>query len=175
MGVILSCISPTPYPAMMRLALLFASLLALGCSSEQMDILSHPLDSGGSLDQQLSRSSATVVLAIDPTDFVTCGSHVSRWMEWGRKNPGRLSVVLTRIPDEADRKQLLLYRIRPDAVLKRSQAADRLPTPYEYLVANGRIVFSEQVSAGSPESPLLKAMETGQVAALLKSRSAHVR
>lgn len=86
----------------------------------------------------------------------------------GPAEPGAVSLVLTRAPGEAERRQLLLFRVVPDAVLATNRGYERVHTPYEYLVADGKIVLSEQVPVGSPESPLLEAFERGQVAGLLK-------
>lgn len=156
---------------MTRLLLLVVLLLFAACGRSGADILRHPLVTGGTLEDRVSSEAASVVLVIDAADIATCGNPISRWMEWGHRNPGRLSLVLKQIPDEAARRQLLLYRLQPAAVLSPSRAAERLPTPYEYLVEHGRVVFSQQVPAGTPESPLLVAMEEGQVATLLKPRS----
>lgn len=90
-------------------------------------------------------------------------------MEWDRRNPNQLAVVLTRPPTPEDRRQLLLFRITPDAVLKPTRKFQHVPTPYEYLISDGKVVLSEQVPEGTPESPLLKAFEEGRVAALLRS------
>jgi hypothetical protein len=144
-------------------------VLAAGCGATETNILNYPVASGGTLAQYVPKQSPSVILLLDPADVVVCGNHISRWTEWDRRNPGRLSIVLTRPPSEADRRQLLLFRVRPAAVLGTSRRYARVPTPYEYLVADGNVVLSEQVPVGSPESPLLKAFEQGQVAALLSS------
>jgi hypothetical protein len=149
--------------------------LVAGCGAPETSILNYPVASGGSLAQHVSRQSPSVILLLDPADIVVCGNHVSRWMDWDRRNPGRLSLVLTRAPSEAERRQLLLFRIVPDAVLATDHGYARVSTPYEYLVADGSIVLSEQVPVGSPESPLLRAFERGQVAALLKPGPRHLR
>jgi hypothetical protein len=151
------------------------AMLATGCRTPETNILNYPVASGGTLMQHVSRQSPSVILLLAPADIVVCGNHISRWMEWDRQNPGRLSIVLTRAPSEVDRRQLLLFRIKPDVVLGTSQRYARVPTPYEYLVAEGRIVLSQQVPVGSPVSPLLEAFEKGQVAALLRSGARHVR
>jgi hypothetical protein len=149
------------------------TVLGAGCGVPETDILRYPVESGGTLAQHVSRELPSVVLMLDPADIVVCGNHISRWMEWGRTNPGRLSIVLTRPPGAADRRQLLLFRVHPDAVLGRTSKYARVPTPFEYLIADGSVVLSEQVPVGSPESPLLIALERGQVAALLNAR--HLR
>lgn len=150
-------------------------MLATGCSAPETNILNYPVASGGILMQHVSRQSPVVILLLDPTDIVVCGNHISRWMEWDRRNPGRLSIVLTRAPSEVDRRQLLLFRIKPDVVLSTSRRYASVPTPYEYLMVDGRIVLSEQVPVGSPVSPLLEMFEQGQVAALLRSGPSHLR
>lgn len=163
-------------PAQGRGALLAVlAMLATGCGSPETNILNYPVVSGGTLMQHVSGQSPSVILLLDPADIVVCGNHISRWMEWDRRNPGRLSIVLTRTPSEVDRRQLLLFRIEPDVILGTSRRHARIPTPYEHLVADGRIVLSAQVPVGSPESPLLKVFEEGQVAALLKSGPRHLR
>jgi hypothetical protein len=151
-------------------------VLFLGsCASPERNILKYPLASGGTVGQNLPSRSPAVVLLIDPADIVVCGNHISRWLEWDRRNPGQLAIILTEPPTPDARRQLLLFRIRADGVLRRSRGFERVPTPYEYLVSHGRVVLSEQVPAGTPESPLLKAFERGQVAALLKSDNAHLQ
>jgi hypothetical protein len=152
-----------------RRALVAVATLAASCSPPETNVLNYPVASGGTLVQHVSRQSPSVILLLDPADIVVCGNHISRWMEWDRRNPGRLSIVFTRAPSEADRRQLLLFRIKPDVVLGTSRGYTRIPTPYEYLVVDGSVVLSEQVPVGSPESPLLRAFEEGQVAALLQS------
>lgn len=155
--------------------LIALATLVVGCGAPETNILNYPVVSGGSLAQHVSRQSPSVILLLDPADVVVCGNHISRWMEWDRRNPGRLSLVLTRAPGEAERRQLLLFRIEPDAVLATNRGYARVHTPYEYLVADGRIVLSEQVQVGSPESPLLEAFERGQVAGLLKPGPRNLR
>ncbi len=145
------------------------AVLAAGCSAPETNILNYPVASGGTLAQHVTAQAPSVILLLDPSDIVVCGNHISRWLEWERRNPGRVLLVLTRAPSEADRKQLLLFRIKPDAVLGTPRGYARVPTPYEYLAADGKIVLSEQVPVGAPESPLLKVFEQGQVAALLQS------
>lgn len=156
----------------MRHVLMAAAVLLAGCAAPETDILKHPLVSGETLAQRLPPRSPAVALLIDPADIVLCGNHISRWMEWDRRNPGHLAVVLTRPPTEPERKQLVLFRVRTDAVLRKTRRFEPVPTPYEYLVSDGTVVLSEQVAPGSPESPLLRAFEGGQAAALL-SRSTH--
>ena len=134
-------------------------LLMAGCSSAELDILSHPLTSGGTLSDRAGAANRAVVLLIRPSDSFTCGNHISRWMDWGRRHPGRFLLVFSRAPTEAERKQLLLLRIRPDAVLASSRTASRGATPYEYLISDSRVVHRGQVQPGVPESPLLIAME----------------
>lgn len=158
-----------------RIQLMVLAVLAASCGAPETNILNYPVASGGTLVQYVPRQSPSVILLLDPADIAVCGNHVSRWMEWERRNPGRLSIVLTRTPSEVDRRQMLLFRINADAVLRASGKHAGVPTPYEYLVADGRIVLSEQVPVGSPESPLLRVFEQGQVAALLKSGPRHLR
>jgi len=145
-------------------------LILAGCVSPESNITMYPVTSGGTLGQHLESRSSAVVLVLDPADLVVCGNHVSRWMEWGREHPGQLLIVLSKVPSQADRKQLLLFRVRHDAVLQGSRKFARITTPHEYLVENGQVVLSEPVPVGSPESPLLKALERGQVAGMAKSR-----
>jgi hypothetical protein len=152
-----------------RLGVTAVVVLAAGCGAPETNILDYPVASGGTLAQHVARQSPSVILLLDPADIVVCGNHISRWMEWERRNPGRLSIVFTHPVSEADRRQLLLFRVQPDVVLGTSREYARVPTPYEYLVADGKVVLSEQVPVGSPESPLLEAFEQGQVAALLSS------
>ncbi len=159
----------------MRLVAGVVGLLLLGCISPETDLLEQPLTSGETLEARLPPLSPAVVLLFEPADLAVCGNHISRWMEWDRNHPGRLLIVLTRSPGPAERKQLLLFRVRPDAILRRSRRSGPIHTPSEYLIANGEVVLSEQVPAGSPESPILEAFERGQVAGLLKSGRTHVR
>lgn len=140
-----------------RLALIL--LLSVGCSSPEFDILSHPLASGGMLGDRVPAADRSVILLVRPSDAFTCGNHISRWMEWGRRHPGRFLLVFSRAPNPVEQKQLFLYRIRPDAVLGSSRTAGQTDTPYEYLVAGGRVAASERVQPGVPETRLLALME----------------
>lgn len=158
-----------------RAVLCALAALTAGCSAPETNILNYPVASGGTLAQHVAAQSPSVILLVDPSDIVVCGNHISRWLEWERRNPGRVSLVLTRAPSEADRKQLLLFRIKPDVVLGTMKGYARVPTPYEYLVSDGNVVLSQQVPVGSPESPLLKVFEQGQVAALLESGPRNLR
>lgn len=133
-------------------------LLLAGCSSRDADILSQPVASGGTLADHASQDSS-VILLIRPSDSFTCGNHISRWQEWGRKHPGRFLLVFTREPTDRERKQLLLYRIRSDAVLAAGRASDKSRTPYEYLITNRRVARAALVEPGVPETPLLSMME----------------
>lgn len=146
-------------------------LLLLACSHPEPDVLAHPLDSGGTLADRLSPQDSVVVLVIRPSDAFTCGSHISRWMEWGRTRRGQFLLVFSRPPAPAERRQPLLHRLRPDAVLASSRGAARTPVPHEYLITQRRVVISHAVQPGIPESPLLIAMEQGRVAELVHRRS----
>lgn len=156
-------------PHWQRVGLAAVVALSAGCSAPETNILNYPVVAGGTLAKHIAPQSPSVILLFDPSDIVVCGNHISRWLEWERRHPGQVFLVLTRAPSEADRKQLLLFRIKPDAVLGTARGYARVSTPYEYLVADGTIVLSEQVPVGIPESPLLNVFEQGQVAALLKS------
>jgi hypothetical protein len=143
----------------MRICRAALFLLLIGCSPAELDILSHPLASGGTVADRKGEADRAVALLIRPSDVFTCGNHISRWLDWGREHPGRFLLVFSREPTEAERKQLRLFRIRPDATLVPSRAASRQAVPREYLISEGRVVRTGQVEPGVPESPLLIAME----------------
>lgn len=159
----------------MRLVVGVVALVLLGCVSPETNLLEYPLTSGETLEEHLPALSPAVALLFEPADLDVCGNHISRWMEWDRTHPGHLLIVLTKIPTAAERKQLLLFRINPDGVLRRSRGFEPIPTLSEYVIADGEVVLSKQVPAGSPESPILIAFERGQVASLLKAGRTHVR
>lgn len=143
--------------------------LAMGaCSPADARLESWPLESGGTIAGMAPAQEQVVVLLVAPSDFFRCANHISRWLEWSRSHPGRFRLVYTRPPTEGEGRQLSPYRVRVDATLRRTRAEPPGGTPYELLLSRGNVVYASRVSPGMPDSPLLRAMEEGQVEELLQ-------
>jgi hypothetical protein len=155
----------------MRFAHVILVLVGIAaCSPDTTDVLAQPLVDGGTLADRADHAAFNAVLLIRPGDAFTCGNHISRWMEWGRKKPGQFLLVFDRPPTEDEQKQLTLLRVRPDAVLAKSRARSRPSGPYEYIIQDNHIIASHRVEPGTPETQLLKTVEQGRVAELLQGR-----
>lgn len=156
----------------MRFVLVMIGLVAsAACSPGELDVLSQPLADGGTLADRVDSGKFTAVLVIRPEDAFTCGNHISRWVEWGRRHPGRFLLVFDRPPTEIEQKQLTLLRLRPDAILATGRARSRRGGPYEYIIRANQVVASHPVEPGTPETPLLNAVEQGRIAELLQGRA----
>jgi hypothetical protein len=156
----------------MRLTGVVTILIALAaCTPGKPDILAQPLAGGGTLADRVDGVPFSAVLLIGPGDAFTCGNHISRWMEWGRKHPGRFLLVFDRSPTELEQQQLTLLRVRPNAVLAPGRARSRQLEPHEYIIRDRQVVVSHPVEPGTPETPLLKAVEEGRLAELVQGRT----
>ena len=110
-----------------------------------------------------------VVMIAKPSDVFTCGNNISRWMEWARHHPGQFSLVFDRPATPVELRQLVPFRIQPAGILAGAPRGYGTG-PEEFLVSQGQVVLTQAVEPGVPVSPLLKAVEQGQVAALLQGK-----
>lgn len=139
-----------------RFALFLAStLLALGCARAPGDPPRWTLEGGETLASRVVAEGATVVLVVDPGDFSRCFVPLSRWVEWERRHPGRLALLLSRPATETERRQLVRYRVRPDGVVA---GAARRASPAELLFVDGRARYVRVGAFGALTDALL---ETG--------------
>jgi hypothetical protein len=157
----------------MRFPSILCVLFLLACAAPPDDILSRRLQGGGTLADLARSHPFTVIMIVRPADAFTCGNSISRWMEWGRHHPGQFALIFDRPATSAEGRQLVPFRIRPAGIL--SSRMRPASGPQEFLVADGRIVLTQVVQPGIPDSPLLKAVEQGQVAALLQGSRVIVR
>ena len=149
-------------------------LLAASCSRKDAGLLSYRLQTGaGSVVDLAAPNAFSVILLIEPADVFACGNHISRWMEWERRHPGQFVLLFSRAPRADEQRQLVIFRIRPDGILADGTSGPE--RPHEYLVSGGKVVLSQEVAPGSPDSPLLKAVEQGQVAGLLNQQEREAR
>lgn len=137
------------------------------CFTPRFDLLSHPLEGGGTIRELTEGADYAVVVVMDPAQSFACASNLSRWMAWARYNPGRYHLVFTRPVTTDERRKLLFHRIRPNASLTPSGSLAALHTPREYLVSAGRVVRGDTFAPGTVETPLLAAAEQGRVAGML--------
>lgn len=135
--------------------LLAAALLAPACARAPGTPPEWTLEGGGTLASHVDAEGATVVLVVDPGDFSRCFVPLSRWVEWERRHPGRLALLLSRPATETERRQLARYRVRPDGVVA---GAARRASPSELLFVDGRARYLRVGSFGALTDALL---ETG--------------
>lgn len=135
--------------------LIAAALAATACDRAPGAPPRWTLEGGGTVESHAAATGATVVLVVDPGDFSRCFVPLSRWVEWGRRHPGRLALLLSRPATESERRQLVRFRVRPDGVVT---GAARRTSPAELLFVDGRARYVRVGSFGALTDALL---ETG--------------
>ena len=114
------------------------------------------LDSGKTLTELSNEQSAdsVVVLALNPSDCLSCSGLVPNWLDWARSHPsGRLLIVLTRTPSADEETALGLGCL---SILVH-QAADRLrhQTGHRLIVGGGINPESPEQGFGETERDIL--------------------
>lgn len=94
-------------------AIVASLLLACGHAGDRTSIR---LYDGQTLGSRLRGVDSAVVLLWDPADCTSCGLLVNRWLEVRRQLPANVLLVLTRLPSEYERRDLVIHRIRPDGI-----------------------------------------------------------
>lgn len=104
---------------------------------------------------ELAAPDATVVtLLASPTDCLTCYTPVARWVAWGADHPSSFQFVLSRAPNDAERRLLAKLRLlRPSAHV--TDVASTVSTPMILVFRDRVAIYRETLSPASRSSPLL--------------------
>lgn len=127
-------------------------LLLAACSRGVVPLAEAPLAGGGTVRELIPASGPAVVVVLRPGDALGCYQSVWSWREWERKNPGRFVLLFTAEPTEAERRQLVPRRIRPDGVLQGGAGG---AAPAEH-VFDGRILKNSTEGGLGPATARLE-------------------
>src|SRR5680860_249243 len=72
------------------------------------------LESGLRLTAMSGTSEPVVAIVLDPTECFSCISTVAEWLEWSRTGEGKLLLIFSRRPTEAEHRILLTSGVRSD-------------------------------------------------------------
>lgn len=114
-------------------------------------ILDAPLAEGGSVNTKIRATRSAVLLVYDPEACFTCDGVLARWSSYSRTAGEPLYLVLTQHPLEAQRLQLMAYRVEILGVLRHTPETARAEA---YLlrgdggleVANSALGISDQTT-----------------------------
>lgn len=116
------------------------------------------LTDGRSIASLSENTVATAVLVFDPADCVTCARTLSEWTYAHQSDPARVKLVLSRSPNDMERRLLATLRISPTGVLaQESQQTERF-SPKAFLFVNARLsqLDTEDFSTSAASSPILE-------------------
>ena len=122
-------------------ALLLVLLLApsVGCASRPASVLDERLRGGQTIAELAAGDRPTVVLVYPPGYCFTCAPQIAQWQQYEREGRIRLAVVLAEEPSEADKRALVMRRIKVSGVLSSPPWRKASEMPREYLVEQGRV------------------------------------
>lgn len=103
-SVLAACDRPTPFAA---------------------GILDAALAEGGSVKTKIRATRSAVLLIYDPEACFTCDGVLARWTSYSRTTGEPLYLVLTQHPLEAQRLQLMAYRVEILGVLRHTPETAR--------------------------------------------------
>lgn len=121
---------------------------------------------GRPMQTLLTDGEPTVALVIDPGQCLQCLGIIAEWLDWNRRNPDRLLLVLSREPDETEKRILLAAGVPFSGALSRGPSADS--TPVELVFKDGKVIYMD-AAIRRPTSPLLEGLETNSLAAFIAS------
>lgn len=137
------------------LSLIAAAMWISACSRAPVPLSAAPLTEGGTVARLLPARGTTVALVVRPSDVFNCYQPLWAWNEWRRQHPGGVVLLFTREPTPEERRQLVLRRVRPDAVLAPGGFRPAA-SPAEYVVARGRVVRATTGRFGTATANLLR-------------------
>lgn len=115
-------------------------------------ILDAVLAEGGSINTKTRTTRPAVLLVYDPEACFTCDGVLARWSNYSRTVGDPLYLVLTQQPLEAQRLQLMAYRVEILGVLRHTQETARAEA---YLLRwNGRLEVADS-AVGIPDQTTL--------------------
>jgi hypothetical protein len=110
---------------------------------------------GTTLRELLSDSDTTVVLLANPSDCFSCSATVGEWAARRAAGEVRVSLILTREPTAAERRQFAAFRLPVAGVLARSALRRRFRST-EYLFVGGVAVMADTLRKGRYSSEIIK-------------------
>lgn len=132
-------------------------VLVLGCSGPTIPPERWQLADGRSLAELVADSAPTAVLVIDPGEYAKCFGIVAPWLEWRRSGAGHFLLLLSRPPDDTERRILIAAGIPIDGSIAQDRPVDN--TSIELVFRGGRVVYADAGLRG-PSSALLDKLST---------------
>lgn len=132
------------------------ALMVASCSSPSpvVPVTDWPLAGGDSVRSMVPERSGTVLLVFEPTDLFTCSTLVPRWLEQRRTHPGRIQIVLTRVPNQSERVSFTTRRIDYDGVLDPEFSSRSVHPPEVYVLNGDSAVYHSSLKRTAFSTPL---------------------
>ena len=148
------------------LSLLLVAVSVSACARQGVPLPAAPLADGSTVARLLPAEGATVALVVKPSDVFNCYQPLWVWNEWRRHHPVGMVLLFTREPTPEERRELVLRRVRPDAVLAPG-GFHPAATPAEYVVTSNRVIRATTGRFGSATANLLRGGPSTAFEALL--------
>ena len=142
-------------PTTRLVALIGFTLLACEDPPRRHD-LDAELIGGGSIHTMVANAGPMVILLYDPSACFTCDGVLGRWVNYSRAEQVPLHLVLSREPLEAQRQQLLAYRVNILGVLRREP---EVPVADAYLLSeDGQLDVARRAAGVAAQVALLDSL-----------------
>lgn len=140
--------------------------MVAACSPDSGSLDSWELMDGRAL-RALGDSEPHVVLVYDPDDCFSCFGVLAGWLEWGRANPGRFHLVLSRTPSASVDRALRLRGLAGFSVLAKEFQMKRMTGPMELHFEGHHLVTADTLRRGQTTSRLLVTLSEHRATARL--------
>ena len=116
--------------------------------------------SGHTLWDFVSPQDTSVLIVIDPEECFTCYTNLSIWRDWGKQNPDRFALILTREPRTVEKRGMVRLRIDASAIMKRAPGWAG-PGVLEIIATRDSVLMTERVRPGRLTSAVQRAVGLG--------------
>lgn len=99
------------------------------------DILTQETSEGIPVYASAGDSGQRVILVLDPAQCFSCNNALPAWLNWGSVSGRTTVLLLTRQPNDLERRKMRLVGLREDGVLRRPV---RSGTPIRILLSNSQ-------------------------------------
>ncbi len=103
---------------------------------ERGGIVNAALVDGRVVGDVLDPSMTTVILVYSPTDCLTCGGVLGRWVKLGREQDMAVRLVMTSEPTPQEAASLAFLRVEVVGVLEDEPLEGRSPAAYTFVGKN---------------------------------------
>lgn len=152
-------------PSVLGAVALVVGCLGGGCNQAERTPVDWRLRGGGTLGDLVAEKEPNVVLLMEPSQCFDCTNLLAVWLDWGQRNPGAFSLVLSRQPESWER-----FRLAPlpvSGIL--AEAVDTGDLPTELVIAGGHVAYRSPSLQGVSLSPLLVAVRDRSLGDVVRS------